>query len=56
MHTSYGYIHISNKPGKTVDAYVYLKNEIFINAYLRKPDPPVPDTSRAHRQMGKFLS
>jgi DNA modification methylase len=42
--------------GDTVRAYVYLKNKIFINLYLLKSGLAVPDTSKAHRQMDKFVS
>jgi DNA modification methylase len=43
-------------PKETISGYVYLKNKIFINLYLIKSGLAVPDTSRIHRQMEKFLA
>lgn len=42
--------------GDTISGYVYLKNKIFINLYLIKSGLAVPDVSKYHRQMDKFVS
>jgi len=39
----------------TVEAYVYLKNKIFINAYLIKSGMAIPDLSRSFKYKNKFL-
>ncbi|MEN3188967.1 MAG: site-specific DNA-methyltransferase, partial [Atribacterota bacterium] len=39
----------------TVMAYVYLKNKIFVNAYLIKSGLAVPDFSVDHKYKGKFV-
>lgn len=39
----------------TVMAYVYLKNKIFVNAYLIKSGLAVPDFSVDHKYKGKFI-
>ncbi|MGB9764953.1 MAG: DNA methyltransferase [Candidatus Saccharicenans sp.] len=41
---------------ETVNGYVYLKNKIFVNLYLIKSGLAVPDVSKAHQQMDKFMS
>ncbi len=41
--------------GNTVEAYVYLKNKIFINAYLVKSGMVGVDTSKEFRYKRKFL-
>jgi hypothetical protein len=40
---------------ETVRAYVYLKNKIFINAYLIKSGLAVPDLSYNYRYKDKFV-
>ena len=39
----------------TVNAYVYLKNKIFVNAYLIKSGLAVPDFSVNHKYKDKFI-
>ena len=39
----------------TVVAYVYLKNRIFVNAYLIKSGLASPDLSLKHRYREKFI-
>jgi len=41
---------------KTVEAYVYLKNKIFINAYLIKAGMAEPDRSREYKYKAKLLA
>ncbi len=43
------------KDKNTVSAYVYLKNKIFVNAYLIKSGLAVPDTSVDHKYKEKFI-
>ena len=38
----------------TVEAYLFLRNKIFINAYLIKSGMAVPDLSRSHKYRRKF--
>jgi len=38
-----------------VEAYVYLKNKIFINAYLIKSGIAVADRKANHKHKNKFL-
>lgn len=45
---------VSNKNGP-LDAYVYLKNRIFINRYLIKSGLASADRSRSHRLRAKFF-
>lgn len=40
---------------KTVEAYVYLKNKIFVNAYLIKAGMAIPDLSKNFRLKSKFI-
>jgi DNA modification methylase len=42
--------------GKTVRAYVYLKNRIFINAYLIKSGLGSPDPSVNHKLAARFMA
>ena len=39
----------------TIEAYVYLKNKIFVNAYLIKSGMAVPDFSRDFKHKKKFI-
>ncbi|HCO38505.1 MAG TPA: DNA methylase N-4, partial [Aquificaceae bacterium] len=39
----------------TVKAYVYLKNKIFVNAYLLKSGLALPDLSENHLYKKKFI-
>ena len=39
----------------TVNAYVYLKNKIFVNAYLIKSGLAAPDFSVNHKYKDKFI-
>ncbi|WP_448587427.1 DNA methyltransferase [Thermocrinis sp.] len=39
----------------TVNAYVYLKNKIFVNAYLIKSGLAIPDTTKDYTYKNKFL-
>ena len=39
----------------TIEAYVYLKNKIFVNAYLIKSGMAVPDLSRDFKYKKKFI-
>jgi len=40
---------------KTIMAYVYLKNKIFVNAYLIKSGLASPDLSINHKYKDKFI-
>ncbi len=45
----------TNDNDNTVYAYVYLKNKIFINAYLIKSGLAVADKTSEHKQKSKFI-
>jgi DNA modification methylase len=44
-----------NIEDKTISAYVYLKNKIFINAYLIKSGLAVPDLNLKHKLYNKYI-
>ncbi len=45
----------NNNSNTTIEAYVYLKNRIFVNAYLIKSGIAIADRSKNHKYREKFI-